>query len=137
MNASPFFNFLPELVLLAGALVVFIITLGESRAKAARTAALLTSFAAILASAVCLGQQGTLFSGAYHVDLFSQVLKLVFAGGFALILLLSRDLPDIREEVKPEYYFLLTISVSGLMMLVSCVDLITLVIALEVSAFPL
>ena len=57
--------------------------------------------------------------------------------GFTLILLLSGELPDIREEVKPEYYLFLTISVSGLMMLVSCVDIITLVVALEVSAFPL
>ena len=47
------------------------------------------------------------------------------------------NLQDIREDVQAEYYFFLTLSVSGLAMLVSCVDLITLVIALEVSAFPI
>lgn len=130
-------TFLPELVLLAGALVLFVITLGESRARQARTAALATALAAIVASILCLGQQGDLFDGAYRVDLFSQVLKVVFATGFALILVLSGKLPDIREDVKPEYYLFLTISVAGLMMLVSAVDLITLIIALEVSAFPL
>jgi NADH-quinone oxidoreductase subunit N len=78
-----------------------------------------------------------LFFDAYRVDLFSQVLKVVFSCGFLLILLLSGGLRDIREDVKPEYYLLLTVTVSGLTMLVSCVDLITLVIALEVSAFPL
>lgn len=129
--------FRPELVLLLGALVIFVITLGEGRARQARAAALLTSFAAILASVACLGQEATLFDGAYRVDLFSQVLKLVFAGGFTLILLLSGELSDIRAEAKPEYYFLLTISIAGLSMLVSSVELITLVIALEVSAFPL
>jgi NADH-quinone oxidoreductase subunit N len=129
--------FLPEMVLLLGSLVLFMITLGEGRARQARTAALVTSLATILVSACCLGQQGTLFDGAYRVDLFSQVLKLVFAGGFALIVLLSGSLSDVREEVKPEYYLFLTISVCGLMMLVSSLELITLVVALEVSAFPL
>ncbi len=129
--------FLPELVLLLGALVLFFITLGQSRVKAARTAAVFTALAAIVAAIACLSQQGTLFDGAYRVDLFSQGLKLVFAFGFLLILLLSGQLSDIREDVKPEYYLFLTISVSGLTMLVSCIDLITLVVALEVSAFPL
>jgi NADH-quinone oxidoreductase subunit N len=130
-------TFLPELVLLAGALVLFVITLGESRAKQARTAAFVTALAGIFASILCLNQQAVLFDGAYQVDLFSQVLKIVFACGFTLILLLSGKLPDIRENVKPEYYLFLTISVAGLMMLVSAVELITLIIALEVSAFPL
>ena len=129
--------FLPELVLLLGALVLFVITLGESRLRQARAVALATAAVAILAGVGCLGQQASLFNEAYRVDLFSQVLKLVFAVAFGLMLLLSGGLEDIREEVKPEYYLFLAISVSGLMMLVSAVDVITLVVALEVSAFPL
>jgi NADH-quinone oxidoreductase subunit N len=137
MNSSTLMAFLPELVLLLGALALFVVTLGEFRAAQARTVALFTAFAAILTAILCLSQQATLFYGAYRVDLFSQILKLVFAAGFLLILLLSGKLPDIRPEVKPEYYLFLTISVCGLTMLVSSVDLITLVVALEVSAFPL
>lgn len=128
--------FLPELVLLLGSLVLFVITLGESRLRQARAVALATAAVAILAGVGCLGQQASLFNEAYRVDLFSQVLKLVFAVAFGLMLLLSGGLEDIREEVKPEYYLFLAISVSGLMMLVSAVDVITLVV-LEVSAFPL
>lgn len=130
-------TFLPELVLLLGALALFVVSLGESRGRQARAVAFGTSIAAMIAAVLCLGQQGTLFDGAYRVDLFSQVLKVVFACGFILVLLLSGSLSDIREDVKPEYYLFLTISVSGLMMLVSSIDLITLVVALEVSAFPL
>ena len=137
MTSSPFISFLPELVLLSGALVAFLATLGEARVRQAREVALMTSVAAIIACVFCLGQEATLFSGAYRVDLFSQILKLVFACGFTLILLLSDNLADIREDVKPEYFFFLTLSVTGLVMLVSCVDIITLVVALEVSAFPL
>jgi NADH-quinone oxidoreductase subunit N len=129
--------FLPELVLLFGALALFLVALGESRTQLARKIALATAVAAFITSMLCLHQQGTLFDGAYRIDLFSQVLKLVLTFGFGLILLLSGSLEDIRAEVKPEYYLFLTVSVTGLVMLVSCIDLITLVIALEVSAFPL
>lgn len=129
--------FIPELIVLLGALVLFFVTLGQDRARQARTVAVGLSVLAIAAATLCLHQQGVLFDGAYRVDLFSQVLKLVFACGFLLVLLLGGELPDIRADIKPEYYLFLTISVSGLMMLVSSVDLITLVVALEVSAFPL
>jgi len=129
--------FLPELVLVGGALGLFVVTLGESRIRQARNLALATSVAAFIAGLLCVGQEATLFSGAYRVDLFSQVLKLVFAGGFTLILLLGGQLEDIREDIKPEYFLFLTLSVAGLVMLVSCIDIITLVVALEVSSFPL
>jgi NADH-quinone oxidoreductase subunit N len=137
MTAKHIIAFAPELVVLCGALGLFAVSLGQSRTRLARGVALATSFATIVAAVCCLGQDATLFSGAYRVDLFSQGLKVVFAVGFMLIVLLSGGLDDIREEVKPEYYLFLAVSVSGLMMLVSCIDLITLVIALEVSAFPL
>ena len=129
--------FLPELVLLAGALGLFVVTLGAAPQKLARTVALGIALAAIAATALALGQRVDLFSGAYRVDQFSQLLKLVFAFGFACILLLSGDLPDIRGAVKAEYYLFLTLSITGLVMLVSCVDIISLVVALELSSFPL
>jgi NADH-quinone oxidoreductase subunit N len=129
--------FLPEMALLAGALISFFVSLGNARTNLAKTVAMGTAVAAIVASVSCLGQQATLFDGAYRVDLFSQSLKVVFACGLGLILLLTGELDDVRLEVKPEYYLFLTISVTGLTMLVSCIDLITLVVALEVSAFPL
>lgn len=128
--------FLPELVVLAGALVLFCISLGDSRSRLARTAAMITALGAIATSVLCLGENATLFDGAYRVDLFSQLLKVVFAVGFGLILLLSGSLSDIRQDIRSEYYLFLAISVSGLMMLVSCIEVITLVVALEVSAFP-
>jgi NADH-quinone oxidoreductase subunit N len=129
--------FLNELVLLFGALVGFFVCLPSGRPKLAKTVALCTALAAIVVSALSLGQHATLFDGAYRVDLFSQSLKLVFALGLGSILLLSGPLQDVRADVRPEYYLFLVISVTGLSMLVSCVDFITLVVALEVSAFPL
>jgi NADH-quinone oxidoreductase subunit N len=137
MNLHNIMAFAPELVVLCGALALFVVTLGQSRAPLARCVALATALAAVVATVCCRHCDTTLFYGAYKVDLFSQGLKVVFAVGFLLILLMSGGLDDIREEVKPEYYFFLAVSVSGLMMLVSCIELITLVVALEVAAFPL
>lgn len=137
MTAAALMAFLPELALLLGALALFVLCLGEPDIRRVRFTALATALAAILASTLSLGEQATLFSGAYRVDAFSQWLKLALAAGFALILFLSRELPDIRPDVKPEYFLFVTLSVCGLVLLVSCVDLITLVIALELSSFPL
>ncbi len=137
MTASAFLAFLPELVLLCGALALFFICLGESRLRQARITALVVALVAIAASALCLGQEAVLFDGAYRVDLFSQFLKLVFACGLALVLLVSGELADIRADIKPEYFLFLTLSVCGLFLLVSCVEIIALVVALELSAFPL
>src|SRR5204863_8437497 len=131
MTTAPIIAFLPELVLLLGALALFFVCLGDSRVKLAKQVAMVTALAAILSSVLCLGQQATLFDGAYRVDLFSQALKLVVSLGLLLILLLSRSLDDIRTDVKPEYFLFLTISVAGLALLVSSVELITLLVSLE------
>ncbi len=129
--------FLPELVLLAGALALFVVSLGESRHRLARAVALGAGLAAVAAAALALDQRALLFSGAYRVDLFSQLLKLALSGGLVGVLLLGGGLPDIRGEVKAEYYLFLLLSVTGLVMLVSCVEIISLVVALELSSFPL
>lgn len=137
MTAPRFMAFLPELVILAGALGLFFVTLGSNRGRQARTISLFIAGGAVAASLISFRHEATLFYGAYQVDLFSQVLKLVFACGYGFVLMLSGALPDIREDVKAEYYLFLSICVSGLMMLVSSVDIITLVVALEVASFPL
>lgn len=129
--------FLSELILLAGALVLFVLTLGNDGLRSARRAAITTAVVTIIACVFTLSQQAVLFDGAYRVDAFSQWLKLVFAIGYLLIALLSGDLPDIRADVKPEYFLFLTLGVTGLTLMVSSIDLITLVVSLELSSFPL
>lgn len=129
--------FLPEYLLLLGGLLVFVISLGEARDRLARWVTMATALATVVACIACLGQEATLFHGAYRVDPFSQLLKLILALGFVLVMLASRELPDIRFEVKSEYFLFLILHVFGLVTLVSSIDLITLVVALELSAFPL
>ncbi len=137
MSHSAFLALLPEWVLLAGALALFVVSLGDHLTRRARLVALATALATVMAAAASLGERETLFSGAYQVDGYSQLLKLVVAAGFLVVLLVNGELPDIRGDAKPEYYLFLTLSVCGLVVLLSSVDAITLVVALELSSFPL
>ena len=137
MASFNFIAFLPELVLLAGALVLFFICLGEGRTTAARRTALLTAAGAFVAVVVCGRQEALLFDGAFQVDPFSQLLKAIVAVGFGVVTVLSGRLDDLREDIRPEYYLFLVLHVCGQFVMVSSVELITLVTALETAAFPL
>ena len=129
--------FLPELILAAGALGLFVVSLGEGRGRLAKRVAAVTALASVICCAICLDQEGLVFDGAYQVDAFSQWLKLAFAVGFSLVVLLSGELPDIRPDVKPEYFMFITLSVLGLQTLVSSIDLVPLVVSIELASFPL
>lgn len=129
--------FAPELLLLAGSLVLFLLTLGKAGAAKARATTIFFAILTAAASLVCLNFEGTLFYNAYRIDFFSQLIKVVLAAGFVVVLLLGRQLKGIVDEVRAEYYLFLTMSVLGLMMLVSSVELLTLFIALELSSYSL
>jgi len=130
-------TFLPELVLLLGALALFVLSLGEGRDRAAQRVVTGVAAAAVLAALVALPARAELFEGAYRVDAFSQWLKLVLAAGFGLVVLQQGGLPDIPGAVRPEYHLFLTLSVTGLVLLVSCIEVITLFVALELASLPL
>ncbi|MDA8165492.1 MAG: NADH-quinone oxidoreductase subunit N, partial [Desulfobacteraceae bacterium] len=84
-----------------------------------------------------IGQQGDLFFDAYRVDLFSQLFKVLLTIGLCVVILIGGELKDIRHEVRAEYYLFMLISTLGLVMLVSCVELLTIFIALELSSYSL
>jgi NADH-quinone oxidoreductase subunit N len=129
--------FAPELVLIAAALLLFFVSASSGRGEYARGIALYAALAAALASAITLYAHGSLFYQTYRVDLFSQSMKLVISLGFMAVMLFAGRLKGVAEAVRPEYYFFLTLSVLGLVMLVSCVELLTMFIALELSSYSL
>ncbi|HLP10012.1 MAG TPA: NADH-quinone oxidoreductase subunit N [Opitutaceae bacterium] len=128
--------FLPELVLLTGALALFGLTLGGNT-RQAKLASLATAAAFIAAVLFSFRAQAVLFNGAYRVDAFSQLFKLVVGIGYVLVLLLGRGLDDIREDIRAEYYLFLSLGLCGLTFLFSSIELITIVVSLELSSFPL
>ena len=134
MNA---YLFAPELVLLAGCLLAFCMTLTEARTQTLRLLVLCVGAAFAATSVGCLFAKGTLFYGAYRVDLFSQMVKSVLSVGFTLLLLFGADTRGISVRMRPEYYFFLLTSLLGLTLLSSSVELVTLFIALELSSYSL
>lgn len=129
--------FAPEMTLLAGGLLLFMLTIGKNTAKLARSLSIALALATFGACLYSLRAEGFLFYDSYKIDLFSQLVKLIISGGLSCVLLFGKELKDIAEDVRPEYYLFLLLSTLGLILLVSSVELITLFIALELSSYSL
>lgn len=128
---------LPELYFLGLALVFFILSLGGSSTDRDQWIALLLSALGVCISVLALNERGDLFYGAYRVDLFSQLFKVVLSGGFFLLVYLGRGLRGLDESLYSEYYMFLGLSTAGLMLLVSSMELLTIFVALEMSSYSL
>ncbi|MDH3359311.1 MAG: NADH-quinone oxidoreductase subunit N [Desulfobulbaceae bacterium] len=129
--------FAPELGLLFGSLLLFFLSISEHGGVQARKFTLAVALISLVAAFASFGQQGTLFYAAYKVDHFSQLFKLLIVAGLVVVLLFSVDLKGVDKDVRPEYYLFLLLSTLGLVMLVSCVELLSFFIALELSSYSL
>jgi len=127
--------FLPELTLLGAGLILFLVSLGKPDDDTIINVTIGLGTATLIATLLGFHQQGDLFYGAYRVDLFSQVFKILIAGAMLVVLIFGRKLSSIKREVHPEYYLFLFTGVLGLMMLVSSVELLAIFVSLELSSF--
>ena len=129
---------LPELLVLVAAFAAFALSALGASYKTNWAVTLLLAAGALGAAGVTLGAVGEpLFPGIYAVDAFSQVLKLGLALGLVLTLLASGSIPTVREAARPDFPIFLALSTLGMMMLVSATELLTLFVALELSAYAL
>lgn len=127
--------FLPELTLLGAGLILFIFSLGKPSSGKIKNVAIALAALTLIASLVCIKSEGDLFYSAYQVDFFSQIFKVLIALATLIILIFSDSDGDIKIAVRSEYYLFLFMSVLGLMMLVSSVELLSIFVALELSSF--
>jgi NADH-quinone oxidoreductase subunit N len=127
--------FLPELTLLGAGVILFFLSLGTQGSDKLKTAAVVLAVLTLLASLICLKSDGSLFYGAYKVDYFSQLFKFAISLGTVLLLIFSDNDSGIKKDSQAEYYLFLFMSVLGLFMLVSSVELLAIFISLELSSF--
>jgi NADH-quinone oxidoreductase subunit N len=130
--------FFPELSLFLMSAVFFAASLSpRSRPRMNFLAAMAMAAAGLVVTLGTVGLQGTLFSGVYRADLFSQVFKVLLMIGLLLVIFLCSELKGIRESRHAEFYLLLSVCTLGMMVLVSSVELLTLYVALELTSYSL
>jgi NADH-quinone oxidoreductase subunit N len=127
--------FLPELSLLGAGLILFIFSLGNPSSGKIKNVATVLATLTLIASLICIRSEGNLFYSAYRVDFFSQLFKVLIALATLIVLIFTNKTGDLKEQTRSEYYLFLFMSVLGLMMLVSSVELISIFVALELSSF--
>jgi NADH-quinone oxidoreductase subunit N len=131
----------PEIILAVGICAVILVDLFVSQANRWIVAAL-TGFLllAALIPVVTLGvgdvSVRSLFDGRYVVDEFSLILKVLFLIAGYVVVLLSQTYIDEGEYYEGEYYALLLTSITGMVMMASSRDLISIFIALEFLSIP-
>jgi NADH-quinone oxidoreductase subunit N len=99
--------------------------------------ALCLSAVGVAVALACVHLSGDLFFETFRVDLFSQVFKCLLAMGLFLVVFLCSELNGVDESLHGEFYLLLTVCTLAMMLLVSCVHLLTIYIALELSSYSL
>ncbi len=122
--------------LVAGVFFIFSMFFPSNPRRDFRTAFFLTA-GGLVVSLGAVRFEGSLFSQVIRVDFFSQVFKVMLAGGVFLIVCLSSELNGIERRRHSEFYFLLSLCTLALMLLVSSVELLTIYLALELASYCL
>ncbi len=125
---------LPELWLLGVVCALFVSSLRGTPRSLASWVPWAAGLGVII-TVCCLGARGEYLFGTYRLDGLSQFFKLVIALGFAVVVGIGAGRRD--KDMTSDYFMLLGLSAWGLMLLASCVELITLYLALELSSYSL
>jgi NADH-quinone oxidoreductase subunit N len=126
----------PELTLIGAGLLVLVLDLMVGRKQKALLGWL--GIAGLAAAAYLTtglgGFSGEFYGRTFLLDPFSQFFKLVFYLSCGLGILLSLKYLDIEDIHRGEYYALMLFATSGMMLMASAGDLITLYLGLELMA---
>jgi len=127
---------LPEIVVVTGACILLI--LGQLVRKGQEQFLLSASVAVVLTAAVLTimlaGEMRPAYTGMFIADRFSVFFKMVFYLATVLTLLLSRKYAEIEGIGNSEYHVLLLLALSGMMIMASAIDLLSIYVGLELMA---
>jgi NADH-quinone oxidoreductase subunit N len=140
---TPHFDFhalAPEIILSATIVIVLIADLLFADRERWQTPRIATiGVLAALVPVVTLaidGNNRVMFGGAYVVDPYALTFKALFLVAAYVTLLLSVDYIGEGDYYQGEFYFLLLVSVLGMVVMASARDLITIFVALEAISIP-
>jgi NADH-quinone oxidoreductase subunit N len=140
------FAIMPEVALFATALIIVLARSLIRHDDRVNDASLLTAVAGVLAAGIFTGIQWTFvnddgpyqaLAGLVAVDGFGVFVKSVILVATLLALLVSYGYLKREELEGPEYYALMLCSATGMMLMTSANDLITVFLALEILSIAL
>jgi NADH-quinone oxidoreductase subunit N len=135
ISLSDFYYILPELVLIAGSLIVLVADVLLPRGSKVLPAVTVLALLATMASLVPFaGVRVEVAHGLIAVDGFGLFFKTVFIGTAIITVLMSVRYLEIEGASPGEYYFLILCATLGMMIMAGGIDLITLFIGLETMA---
>ena len=131
---------LPEIILSVYAMLALVGSVYTSKDKLAPTLMMLTS-ALMVVLAAWIGVNGSgdnaAFGGMFNDDAFSRFAKVVILLSAAAVMVMSSNYAQRRGMLRFEYPILITLSVVGMMVMVSAGDLMTLYMGLELQSLAL
>jgi NADH-quinone oxidoreductase subunit N len=131
----------PEIVLAVGICAVILVDLYLEESRKWITATLtgfvlLGALIPVVTLAVHDDSVRELFGGRYVVDEYSLILKVLFLLAGYVVVLLSQSYIDDGDYYEGEYYALLLTSITGMVMMASSRDLVSIFVALEFLSIP-
>jgi NADH-quinone oxidoreductase subunit N len=140
MTAADFQTLLPEIVLAGYAMAALMVAVYTTKDKMAVPLVWATA-GLFVALALYIGAGGSgerlVFNGLFIDDPFARFAKVTILLSAAAVLVMSQDYMTRRELLRFEYPILVTLSVVGMMVMVSSADLITLYMGLELQSLAL
>lgn len=130
----------PELILAVGAMALLMLGVFTQGEAATRLVSLLTIVMLIGAGAAALfmtGEGGQAFGGSFVVDSLSQFAKVAIALASAMALLMAMPYLNSERLSKFEFPILAALAVTGMMMMVSANDLISMYMGVELQSLAL
>lgn len=127
---------MPEIVVVTGACVLLILgqLVRKGQERLIGWASVTVVLLAALGTLMLAGDMRPAYSGMFIADPFSAFFKAVFYLATVLTFLLSRKYAEIEGIGSSEYYVLLLFALSGMMIMASATDLLSIYVGLELMA---
>ena len=129
----------PEVVMVTVALTVLVFDFFIEKDRKAYLGwySLLGVLIAAFATYRLMGSSGVFFGGTFQLDAFSTFFKFIFYIACGLGILISINYLKIEDIHRGEYYALILFATTGMMLMASAADLITLYLGLELMALSI
>ena len=131
---------LPEMILFLGALGLLMIG-AFSKGDATRTvnlgAVAILALAAVTAGSFANNAQATAFNGAFVMDSFAALMKVLTFVATAIAIIMSQGFMKLEKLARFEYAVLLLLAAAGMGMMISANDLIALYMGIELQSLAL